>query len=310
MKTLALVTAVAASGHDDDLVPLLDACADAGLQARAVAWDDPTVSWARFDAVLLRSPWDYTERLPEFMAWCAQVDQATELLNPLNVVRWNTDKHYLADLATIGIPVVPTHFVEPDAEPMEALAAFLGAFDASEFVVKPAISAGARDTQRYGRDQQFAAGNHVARLLDQERSVMLQPYIASVDQRGETALLYFDGQFSHAIRKAALLAPGEAARQAPMALGEIAAGSATASEQALAEKVLAATARLRQLESPLAYARVDLLTGADGEPCLLELELTEPSLFFAQAPGSAGRFAALLAARLADGTVRARMASA
>ena len=104
MRTVALVTAVAATGHDDDLVPLLDACADAGLHARAVAWDDPTVNWGRFDTVLLRSPWDYTERLPEFLAWAERVDRATLLLNPLNVVRWNTDKHYLADLAAVGIP--------------------------------------------------------------------------------------------------------------------------------------------------------------------------------------------------------------
>jgi len=310
MKTLALVTAVAATGHDDDLVPLLDACADAGLHARAVAWDDPTVNWARFDAVLLRSPWDYTERLPGFLAWCEHVDRVARLLNPLNVVRWNTDKHYLADLATVGISIVPTHFVEPDAEPMEALAAFLDAFDAPEFVVKPAVSAGARDTHRYARDQQFAAGNHIARLLDQERSAMLQPYVASVDQRGETALLYFGGRFSHAACKSAQLAPGEGARQAPMALGGIAAGTATPAEQALAERVLAATARLRQLDAPLAYARIDLLTGADGQPCLLELELTEPSLFFAQAPGSAARFAEVLADRLADATVRTRMAPA
>ncbi len=175
METLALVTAIAATGHDDDLVALLDACADAGLHARAVAWDDPTVSWARFDAVLLRSPWDYTERLPEFLAWCEQVDRVTRLLNPLNVVRWNTDKHYLADLAMIGIPTVPTRFVEPDAEPMEALAAFLDQFDAAEFVVKPTVSAGARDTHRYAREQLFAAVNHLARLLEQERSVMMQP---------------------------------------------------------------------------------------------------------------------------------------
>lgn len=310
MRTVALVTAVAATGHDDDLVPLLDACADAGLHARAVAWDDPTVSWGCFDAALLRSPWDYTERLSDFLTWCEQTDRVTRLLNPLNVVRWNTDKHYLADLATIGIPVVPTRFVEPDAEPMDALAGFLDAFDAQEFVVKPAVSAGARDTQRYARGQQFVAGNHIGRLLEQERSVMLQPYLASVDQHGETALLYFDGRFSHAARKSAQLPPGETARQAPMALGEIVATVATPAEQALAERVLAATTRLRQLETPLPYARIDLLTGADGQPYLLELELTEPSLFFAQAPGSAARFAAVLASQLADGTVRARMAPA
>ena len=124
-----------------------------------MAWDDPTVNWGRFDTVLLRSPWDYTERLPEFLAWAERVDRATLLLNPLNVVRWNTDKHYLADLAAVGIPTVPTTFVEPDAEPMEALSRFLEAFaDVDEFVVKPTVSAGSRDTQRYRRDQQFAAG--------------------------------------------------------------------------------------------------------------------------------------------------------
>lgn len=308
MKSVALVTAIAATGHDDDLVPLLDACADAGLHARAVAWDDPTVHWGRFDTVLLRSPWDYTERLPEFLAWAEQVDHVTTLLNPLNVVRWNTDKHYLADLAAFGIPTVPTRFVEPDAEPLESLTCFLETFaDTDDFVVKPTVSAGARDTQRYHRDQQFAAGNHIARLLDQDRSVMLQPYLSTVDAAGETALVYFGGRFSHALRKGPQLAPGESARQAPMASGDITARAPLASELALAERTLAATTRLRQLEVPLPYARIDLLPGPDGQPCLLELELTEPSLFFDQAPGSASRLAALLAAWPADATVRARM---
>ena len=99
MRTVALVTAVAATRHDDDLVPLLDACADAGLHARAVAWDDPTVNWGRFDTVLLRSPWDYVDRLPEFLAWCERIARLTALWNPPDVVRWNTDKRYLGELA-------------------------------------------------------------------------------------------------------------------------------------------------------------------------------------------------------------------
>ncbi|MEP6908612.1 MAG: hypothetical protein ABI858_11635 [Pseudoxanthomonas sp.] len=210
MKTLALVSAVAATGHDDDLEPLLVACARAGLAARSVAWDDATVSWSRFDGALLRSPWDYTERLAEFLGWCDRVEHSTRLLNPLRVVRWNTDKHYLGELHAAGLLVVPTTFVEPDAEPLDALQAFLTAETAIEFVVKPAISAGSRDTQRYSRAQDFAAGNHIARLLGQGRSVMLQPYLPSVDQQGESALVYFDGQFSHSIRKAAQLAPNQA----------------------------------------------------------------------------------------------------
>jgi O-ureido-D-serine cyclo-ligase len=298
MKNLALVTAVAATGHDDDLAPLLQACALAGLQARVVAWDDATISWQRFDAALLRSPWDYTERLAEFLGWCDRVEQSAQLLNPLPVVRWNTDKHYLADLASAGVAVVPTFFVEPEAEPLQALQAFLLEQPAAEFVVKPAVSAGARDTQRYARTQEFAASNHIARLLEQARSVMLQPYLRSVDNAGETALVYFNGQFSHAIRKGALLPPGQPAIEAPLAMGDITPRDADPDEQALAELALSAVARQLQLEQPLPYARIDLVRDDRGLPTLLELELTEPSLFFAQAPGSADRFAAALAQRL------------
>lgn len=298
MKNLALVTAVAATGHDDDLAPLLQACARAGLQARAVAWDDASVSWRRFDAALLRSPWDYTERLAEFLGWCDRVEESTQLLNPLTVVHWNTDKHYLSDLACAGVVVVSTTFVEPDAEPLEALQVFLLQQPAAEFVVKPAISAGARDTQRYARTQEFAASNHIARLLEQGRSVMLQPYLRSVDQAGETALVYFDGQFSHAIRKGALLHREQPAIEAPYATGDITPRDADPDERALAELVLSVVARRLQLEQALPYARIDLIRDDQDLPALLELELTEPSLFFAQAPGSVDQFAAVLARRL------------
>ena len=294
MKALALVTAIAATGHDEDLAPLLQACREAGLSPHVVAWDDATVSWSRFDAVLLRSPWDYTERLPEFLAWCEHTARATRLLNPLAVIRWNTDKHYLADLAAAGMPVVPTRFVEADAEPLEALQAFLTTCTSTEFVVKPAISAGSRDTQRYFCEQEFAASNHIARLLEQNRSAMLQPYLHSVDSVGETALIYFNGQFSHAIRKEALLRPDELATATPYSSGPITASEAATDQRELAERSLAAVERLLRLEQPLAYARVDLIRDDDGSPRLLELELTEPSLFFEQAAGSAERFAASL----------------
>jgi glutathione synthase/RimK-type ligase-like ATP-grasp enzyme len=298
MKTLALVTAIAATGHDEDLAPLLEACTQAGLHVRVVAWDDATVSWRRFDAALLRSPWDYTERLLEFLGWCDRVQQSTRLLNPLPVVRWNTDKHYLAELEAAGMPVVPTVFVEPEAEPLEALQAFLAGEAAEEFVVKPAVSAGSRDTQRYSRAQDFAAGNHIARLLEQGRSTMLQPYLRSVDSAGEAALIYFDGQFSHAIGKGALLRPDEPATATPHATGDITPREADPAERQLAESILSAVQQLLQLDQPLPYARIDLIRDDAGSPRLLELELTEPSLFFAQAPGSADRFAANLARHL------------
>ncbi len=295
MKTLALVSAVVATGHDEDLDPLLEACHRAGFVARSIAWDDATVSWSRFDAALLRSPWDYTERLPEFLRWCEHAERNTRLLNPLPMVRWNTDKHYLQELQTAGVPIVPTHFVEPDAEPLEALQAFLASETAAELVVKPAVSAGSRDTQRYARSQDFAAGNHIARLLEQGRSVMLQPYQTAVDAQGETALIYFDGQFSHSIRKAAQLSPDLSSNATPYASNGISAHAADSAELELGDRVLAAARQVLKLDQPLAYARIDLIHDETGAPRLLEMELTEPSLFFAHAPGSADRFASVLA---------------
>jgi len=184
------------------------------------------------------------------------------------------------------------------AEPLEALQAFLAGEVAEEFVVKPAVSAGSRDTQRYSRAQDFAAGNHIARLLEQGRSTMLQPYLRSVDSAGEAALIYFDGQFSHAIGKGALLRPDEPATTTPHASGDITPREANPAERQLAESILSAVQQLLRLEQPLPYARVDLIQDDAGDARLLELELTEPSLFFAQAPGSVERFAANLARHL------------
>ena len=297
MTRIAFVTAIASASLDDDMPLLLAACARAGLTAEVRAWDDFTVSWPRYDAVILRSPWDYHTRLPEFLRWCDRVDRVATLLNPLPVLRCNTDKHYLADLHAAGVTVVPTRFVEPDAEPLPALQAFLADFPtAAEFVVKPTVSAGSADTQRYARAQEFAAANHVGRLLDAGRSAMLQPYLDAVDTLGETALLYFDGAFSHAIRKAALLRPNEAGADHTQVTDAIAAREPDAAELQLAEAVLA-EARTRIGGMPL-YARVDLIRDAAGQPCLLELELVEPSLFFDQAPGATDRFVAALLSRI------------
>ncbi len=295
MPLIALASAIAATGRDDDQAPLLSACAVAGLDAHIAAWDDPTVGWGRYDAVLLRSTWDYTERLPQFLAWCERVGRVTTLLNPVPVVRWNTDKHYLADLAAAGIPIVPSTFVETSQEPLLALHTFLTAHpDHHEFVVKPAVSAGSRDTQRYARDQEFAAANHIGRLLDAGRSVLLQPYLRSVDRAGETALMYFDGVFSHAIRKGPLLPRDSGPTDALFAAEAIAARVPGADERELGERVQAAMAQILDLASPLAYARVDLIRDDSGAPRLLELELCEPSLFFAHGADSASRFVAVV----------------
>jgi len=228
-------------------------------------------------------------RLQEFLDWAQVASQVTRLVNPLPVVRWNTDKHYLAELMHADVRTVPTSFVEPGESAARAMDEFLVQYAATEFVVKPAVSSGARDTQRYGRRELQAAALHVRRLQDANRSVMLQPYLDHVDEEGETALIYFGGAFSHAVRKGALLRRGDTPTRALFAAEQITARPPRLDELRTGERALDAI----PFTTPL-YARVDLIRDANAAPCVLELELTEPSLFFAHAEGSAERFATLL----------------
>jgi glutathione synthase/RimK-type ligase-like ATP-grasp enzyme len=284
---IALVTARAARGLDADEPPLHLALQQADCDVQIAEWDDPKVDWALFDIALLRSAWDYAERITEFLAWMEQASKLTHVLNPLPLVRWNTDKHYLAQLAVAGVSVVPSTFIEPGDDPAAAVRRFLDLHAQAELVVKPAVGAGSRDAARHRRAQLGAAVAHAGRLLDANRSVLLQPYLARVDRDGETALMFFEGRFSHAIRKGPLLPPGGTATAGLFAAETITPRVPGADEMRLAQDVLAAV----PFGIPL-YARIDLIRDDSGAPCVLELELTEPSLFFAQAAGSAQEFTA------------------
>jgi len=288
MTRIALVTAQAARADDEDLAPLQKALENAGADVAIPNWDDGTFDWSSVDLALLRSTWDYTRRLPEFLAWIETAATKTRLLNPPAVVRWNTDKHYLADLERVGIAIVRSAFIDPGEAAADKLDAFLADHrDSAEFVVKPCVGAGSRDAQRYAHAERAAALEHAQRLLDAQRSVLLQPYLDRVDEHGETALIFFAGEFSHAIRKGPLLRRGEGPTRALFAPEHITARQPSEAELALARATLAAMPF-----SSLLYARVDVIEAGEGSPRLLELELTEPSLFFAHAPGSAERFAA------------------
>lgn len=291
---IALVTARAARGTDHDMPPLLAALHAAGADAHEIDWDDDTVDWSRFDLALLRSTWDYFDRLSEFLAWAERVVAQTRLLNPLDVIRWNTDKHYLADLARAGVPVVPGTFIEPGEDAAAAVDATFAAHPlVRDFVVKPAVGAGSRDAQRHAREQRDAITTHAQRLLDKKRSVLLQPYLERVDEHGETALLFFDGEFSHAIRKGPLLRRNEGPTDGLYAEETIAPRTPSADELVIARRALAAI----PFAQPLLYARVDLIRDDAGAPCLLELELVEPSVFAVHADDAAARFAAAIVRR-------------
>jgi len=293
---IALVTARDALALDEDMPPLRTALVALGAEVTTPEWDDTGVNWSAFDVAVLRSTWDYMGRLEEFLGWAERCGAVTRLYNPPALVRWNTDKHYLLDLARAGVPVVPTRFAEPGEAAGAAVAAFLAggaaAFAAGEacgfdeFVVKPAVGVGSRDAARFRRQDPSPAVAHLGRLLEAGRAALLQPYLARVDEAGETALMHFDGRFSHAIRKAALLRP-----DGPLVAGLFAPEKITARRPAPDELAVAAAACAAVADRQPLYTRVDLIRDVAGRPVVLELEMTEPSLFFPFAPGSAEAFA-------------------
>ena len=290
--SVALATSTGAWDVDDDGPVLLSALIADGIDAVPAVWDDPTVDWSTFDLVVLRSTWDYTDRHQEFLEWIDRIDPLTTVVNPAATIRWNTDKRYLADLAQRGVAVVATSFLLADDAPAadevrRVLVELLdtAADDRRELVVKPTVSAGSKDTARYAEDQLDDAIGHALRVLGEGRDVMVQPYISSVDDRGETGMVLIDGAFSHAFRKGALLLDGPADVDGLFAVEQISATTPTDAELALARSVLSAATEILEGVVPR-YARVDVLQDANGEPTLLELELAEPSFFLWTSPAS------------------------
>jgi hypothetical protein len=259
-----------------------------GIPAIPTVWDDKSIDWSSFDLVVLRSPWDYMTRHDEFVTWSHSV---VGLRNQASVVEWNTDKRYLAELAAGGAPVVPTTFLSPN-DPWHPPTH-------DEYVIKPAVSAGSLDTGRYDGSHRAQAISHVARLQAAGRITMIQPYLPAVDTYGETALLYFADPatgaltYSHAIRKGPMLQGPDEGVVGLYKQEEITRREPTTAELAVGEVVIAAAPQ------GLLYARVDLIPDAEGNPLLIELELTEPSLFLEYGDGAAQRFAAAIEAAIA-----------
>jgi hypothetical protein len=289
-RPIALVSTRVARAQDSDLALLQDALRARGLQAVIVDWDDMGLDWSGFKLALLRSTWDYSARLPEFLDWLARTERATRVVNPPAMIRWSLDKHYLAELRGAGVPTVATSYAEPGQDPAAVLEQFLREHAATELVVKPAVGSGARDAQRHARTARAAILAHLSRLQAAGRSALLQPYLERVDQHGETALIYINGEFSHAIVKSAVLRHGQPPSEALFAPESIAAYAARADELDLGARIL----KRMPFDMPL-YARIDLLRDAAGTPCLLELEIAEPSLYLSYASHAPARLAKAVA---------------
>jgi glutathione synthase/RimK-type ligase-like ATP-grasp enzyme len=278
-----LATCAALPDGDEDGPALSSALADLGVESQWCPWTS-SAEW-NDTLVVIRSTWDYTDRRAEFLAWAGSVPR---LANSVETLEWNSDKTYLRDLAAAGIAITPTEWLVPGLA-LEQLG-----YD--EVVVKPSVGAGSRGAGRFRSAQAAAAREHVRALHDAGRTVLLQPYLAGVDDTGEAALVYLDGVFSHAVTKAAMLPPDfvhEADAAALFVEERITARTASVAERTVADAALSVVTD--RFGCPL-YARVDLLP-APGGPVVVEVEVTEPSLFLSYSPGAAGRFAAAIAAR-------------
>jgi glutathione synthase/RimK-type ligase-like ATP-grasp enzyme len=268
---VALATCAEIPQGDEDFPALVAELAALGVEAEPAIWD-AAVDWESFDLVVLRSTWDYAERREEFLRWAGSLQR---VLNSVAVLEWNTDKErYLTDLVAAGVPIVPTRFVAP-GEPLDP--------PGVRFVVKPAISAGGRSSAWFAPTDVDAARALVDRIHGVGRTAMVQPYLG---EAVETALVYVDGEYSHALRRVVPL-PSAGEREVFYLDEQLAPAEATAAQRAVADAAVACA------PGELLYARVDLLGDA-----VLELEVAEPSLYLEFGPGAAARFAAAISQRL------------
>jgi len=286
---VALATCLRPPQEDFDAPPLLAALAARGHRADVRAWDDPGVDWRAYDAVLLRSTWDYFHRLEAFLGWAQGVASVSRLWNPLAVVKWNTHKFYLRALAARGVPIVPTEFV-PAGRSVD-LAAILAAHAWDAAVIKPAVSADSFATLRTERQSPNDGQTHLEAHLP-ARDMLVQRYLPTVDEPGERCLVFIDGVYSHAVRKHSLFRGGRHA--GPEGVPVL----ADADEIATAQRALESMG----LGVPL-YARVDLLRDESGTPRLMELELVEPSLFLTVRDDAAGALVEALERRVAGARI-------
>lgn len=280
---LALATCAAIPGAYPDDAHLVASLRALGVESLPCVWDDSAVDWSRFDAVLIRTTWDYFQRYAEFGQWLARLPVPT--INPVPLLRWNADKRYLFDLQGQGVPIIPMR-VAPGRE----LHALIGGLEGRDVVLKPTVSGGAWHTVRgVVGTPDFAAA---VAALPAELDYMVQDFVPEIVEAGEWSLLFFDGRYSHAVIKRP---KRDDYRVQSQHGGSVEAVEPPPALIDSAHRVLAATAALGHTD--VAYARIDGVV-VNGEFQLMELEVIEPALFLAERPDAAEVFAGNLRRRL------------
>ncbi len=267
--------------HVDVDSPLLVAeLSRLGVRATLEVWDDERVDWESYDLVVVRSTWGYAAKYPEFLSWA---HARARLINPYDVLEYSSDKHYLGDLADQGFAVIPTTYCEVGEVPV---------FPKGDVVVKPAVGAGSIDAARFSAGD-VGARQHVERLHHSGRCAVIQPYVSSIDEYGERAMIFFDGEFSHAMTKRAHLNVAPSERDGEFRTRQMSRSEAEPAALDLAKELLTGPF------AGLAYGRVDVVNTPDGWQ-LMELELVEPNLFLPYDDRAAARCARAIQRRCAQ----------
>ncbi len=265
---------------DDFAIPSLN---ELGWYVSTVSWRDTSVNWNDFDVVVIRTPWDYQEAPDEFLEVLRTIEKSSARLeNALSIVEWNLDKRYLQDLESKGVRIVPTIWGDGNVS-AESFECWQSELSSNELIIKPTISATAKDTFRVGafRDN-FSA-------VFKDRSFMIQPFMRAIVAEGEFSLFYFDGEYSHTILKSPTTGD--------FRVQEEHGGLIKAVEP---ESTMLDTARTinDMIEPRPLYSRIDLVRCDDGGFALMELELIEPALYFRMDAQSPERFARAFARRM------------
>jgi hypothetical protein len=286
-KRVALVTCEALpSLYEDDhlLVAALD---DIGIGSAPAVWSDASIVWTSFDAVVMRSPWDYFERAAEFRAWLdARIVEDALLCNSREILDWNFDKAYLQDLVRAGVAVVPTICIAAKDRGAD-IAAFAHARGWNEIVVKPTIGGSAYRTYRLRLEELKGHAADLAETLE-DRGLLVQPFLPEIQSGGELSLLFFDGVFSHAVCKRPKAGDYRVQFQF---------GGTDESVQVSEGLVAQALACVAHAPAPTVYARVDGVV-RDGDFLLMELEIFEPLMYLSYHPEAPARFARAIEKRL------------
>lgn len=293
MLRIALASCAELPSWECDDRPFHEALRAREIDAVEVAWDDPKVEWGSFDACLIRTTWDYQDKAEEFRAWVERVSSETKLINPAPLVLWNLHKSYLRELELEGARLAPTAWFR--AGERIDIAEVLSKRGWQRAFLKPLVGANSRETLRFSSEEAPAAQRMLERLLPNE-DLILQPYLSSVETTGEVSLIWFGGEFSHGVRK--IPVPGDYRVQDDFGAKDepyVPSHEFLKSCRAILERV-----EERNPDSePMLYARVDFLFDEEGRPCLNEVEIIEPSLFFRHSEGAGERLADQLSRRLA-----------